>query len=121
MNRDRRHRVDAPDELDAVISRSLQEPAASDAAVERVLARLQALPPQKRALLRDWWPMALTDWTFAPAWPRLAALAGGVVLGIAVGVSNFGTRIAVNLDLVTVAAADEAGANAFDLDSELRP
>ena len=121
MNRDRLHRVDAQDELDDAITRSLRERADSDAAVERVLARLQALPRQKRPLLGNWWPIALTDWTFAPAWPRLAALAGGVVLGIAVGFSNFGTRIAVNLDLVTVAAADETGANAFDLDSELRP
>lgn len=121
MNRDRLHRVDAQDELDDAITRSLQEPADSDAAVERVLSRLQALPPQKRPLLRNWWPTALTDWTVAPAWPRIAALACGAGLGVAVGLSSYGTRIAVNLDLVTVAAADETGANAFDLDSELRP
>ena len=121
MSRDRLRRVEAHDALDADIARSLREPAGSDAAAERVLARLEArpLPAQKRGLLSNWWPSALTDWSFAPAWPRLAALACGAVLGIAVGFSNFGTRIATNLDLMTVAAADEA--NAFDLDSELRP
>jgi hypothetical protein len=124
MNRDRLHPVETHDALDEAISRSLQEPVGSDAAVERVLARLEAqplLPAQKRGLLSNWWPSALTDLTFAPAWPRIAALACGAGLGIAVGLSSYGTRIAVNLDLVTVAAADEAGANAFDLDSELRP
>ena len=56
------------------------------------------------------------DWTFAPAWPRVAALAGAAVLGISIGLSNFGTRIAADLDLVRVAAADDAGTNVFDLD-----
>jgi hypothetical protein len=123
MKRDRLHPVETHDALDEAISRSLQEPVGSDAAVERVLARLasEPLPAQKRGLLCNWWPSALIDLTFAPAWPRIAALACGAGLGIAVGLSSYGTRIAVNLDLVTVAAADETGANAFDLDSELRP
>ena len=55
-----------------------------------------------------WWPSALMDWNFAPAWPRVAALAGAAVLGITVGLSSFGTRIATDLDLVRVAAADDA-------------
>ncbi len=123
MKRDRLHPVETHDVLDAAISRSLQQPVGNDAAVERVLARLEAqpLPVQKRGLLSNWWPSALTDLTFAPAWPRIAALACGAGLGIAVGLSSYGTRIAVNLDLVRVAAAEEAATNAFDLDSELRP
>ena len=70
------------------------------------LALLEALPPQKRAFA--WWPSALMDWNFAPAWPRLAALAGAAVLGISIGLSNVGTRIAADLDLVRVASADDA-------------
>src|SRR5437764_14746324 len=91
-----------------------------EAAANRVLARLESLPPQKRSLA--WWPAALMDWNFAPAWPRLAALAGAAVLGISVGLSNVGTRIAADLDLVRGAAAEDA-ANVFDTDSltGLRP
>ena len=47
------------------------------------------------------------DWNFAPAWPRVAALAAAAVLGISIGLSGLGTRIAADLDLVRVAAADE--------------
>jgi len=88
---------------------------------ERVLALLESLPPQKRAFA--WWPSALMNWDFGPAWPRLAALAGAAVLGISIGLSNVGTRIAADLDLVRVASAEDAGANVFDVDSVtgLRP
>ena len=87
---------------------------------ERVLALLDPLPPQKRAFA--WWPAALMNWDFQPAWPRVAALAGAAVLGISIGLSNIGTRIAADLDLVRVASAEEAG-NVFDVDSVtgLRP
>ena len=96
-------------------------PAGNEPVPERVLAMLESLPPQKRAFA--WWPAALTDWDFAPAWPRVAALAGAAVLGISIGLSNVGTRIATDLDLVRVASAEDAGANVFDVDSVtgLRP
>ncbi len=96
-------------------------PAGSEPVPERFLALLQSLPPQKRAFA--WWPAALMNWEFAPAWPRVAALAGAAVLGISIGLSNVGTRIATDLDLVRVASAEDAGANVFDVDSVtgLRP
>src|SRR3954451_13190694 len=101
-------------ELEASLRRAMT---ASDenAAAQRVLTRLESLPPQKRAFA--WWPSALMDWSFAPAWPRVAALAGAAVLGISIGLSNVGTRIAADLDLVRVASAEDAGANVFDADS----
>jgi hypothetical protein len=45
------------------------------------------------------------------------------VLGISIGLSNVGTRIAADLDLVRVASAEDGGANVFDVDSVtgLRP
>jgi hypothetical protein len=53
------------------------------AAGARVLAALaRPLPPQRRS--RRLWPAELLDWNFAPAWPRLAALAGCAALGFAV-------------------------------------
>jgi len=112
--------------LDRELEASLRRVMAADAdetAAQRVLARLDArpLPPQKRARLAAWWPAALTDMNFAPAWPRLAALACAAALGISVGLSGLGTRIATDLDLVRTASADEA--NIFDSDSiaGLRP
>src|SRR5438105_2504511 len=108
-------------ELEAALRRVMLANDEDNAATQRILARLVSLPPQKRAFA--WWPTALTDRNFAPAWPRIAALAGAAVLGISIGLSNFGTRIAADLDLVRVASADDAGTNVFDVDSVsgLRP
>src|SRR5881227_527698 len=111
----------ADQELEAALRRAMAPRDADDAATDRILARLESLPPQKRAFA--WWPAALMNWDFAPAWPRLAALAGAAVLGISIGLSNVGTRIAADLDLVRVASADDASTNVFDIDSVtgLRP
>ena len=89
------------------------------AAPEHILALLETLPPQKRAFA--WWPAALMDWNFAPAWPRLATLAGAAVLGISIGLSNVGTRIASDLNLVRIANADDTSSNVFEMDAGLRP
>src|SRR5437868_13066049 len=108
-------------ELEAALRRAMAARDGDDTAANGILARLESLPPQKRAFA--WWPAALLDWNFAPAWPRLATLAGAAVLGVSIGLSNLGTRIAADLDLVRVASADDAGANVFDVDSVtgLRP
>jgi len=108
-------------ELEAALRRVMAPDRADDAATKRILTRLDSLPPQKRAFA--WWPSALMDWSFAPAWPRVATLAAAAVLGISIGLSNFGTRVAADLNLVRVAAADDAGVNVFDTDSVagLRP
>ena len=107
-------------ELDAGLRRVMTGPVPEEAA-QPILRRLETLPPQTRAFV--WWPAALMDWNFAPAWPRVAALAGAAVLGISIGLSSLGTRIAADLDLVRVAAAEDIGANMFDVDSVtgLRP
>jgi hypothetical protein len=106
------------DKLEAALRRVLAT-SPEELAQKRLLARLQSLPPQKRAFA--WWPAALMDVTFAPAWPRLAALAGAAVLGMSIGLSNVGARIATDLNLVRVANADDATTNAFDSDAGLRP
>jgi hypothetical protein len=107
------------DDLEAALRRMVADPH-DDATGERLARKLESipLPPQKRPLA--WWPAALTDWNFAPAWPRVAMLAAAAVLGISIGLSNLGARIAADLDLVRVAAADD-GNNVFDLDLGLRP
>jgi hypothetical protein len=106
-------------ELEAALRRVLTSTDTNNAAMQRMVARLEALPPQKGAFA--WWPAALLDWNFTPAWPRLAALAGAAVLGISIGLSNVGTRIAADLDLVRMARADDTSINAFETDAGLRP
>jgi hypothetical protein len=73
--------------LQTALKRHTQAPSADEAAVDRVLKRLPCpLPRQRRALWR--WPAVLLDWQFAPAWPRMAALACCAVLGFFVGIAG---------------------------------
>jgi len=108
------------EELEAALRRVLAT-SPEELAAKRLqqLLQLQQLPQQKRAFA--WWPAALMDVSFAPAWPRLATLAAAAVLGISIGLSSFGTRIATDLNLVRTANADDASTNAFDSDAGLRP
>ena len=74
--------------LAAALKRRTEASQADEAAVERVLKRLSGpLPRQKIALWR--WPSVLLDWQFAPAWPRVAALAGCAALGFVIGIAGF--------------------------------
>src|SRR5581483_8544847 len=97
--------------LEAALRRVMQPREAKEAA-ERIARRLEsrALPPQ--APPHAWWPGALNDLTFAPAWPRIAALACAAVLGISIGLSSLGTHIAVGLDLNRVPSADDSASSA---------
>lgn len=78
------------DDLDRLLAqhfRTTANRAGEEASAGRVLATLsRRLPPQRRA----WrlWPAELLDWSFAPAWPRLAALAGCAALGFVVGIAS---------------------------------
>jgi hypothetical protein len=77
------------DKLDRLLTQHFRNdthPGDADAG-ERVLAKLSGpLPPQRRAWRH--WPSALLTWDLAPAWPRMAALAGCTVLGFATGVAT---------------------------------
>jgi hypothetical protein len=75
------------DFLDKALKRHMQAPPADEAAVERVLKRLSSpLPRQKQPLWRL--PPVLLNWEFAPAWPRMAALACCAALGFFVGIAG---------------------------------
>ena len=106
-------------DLEEALRRMAADPHAQDKMTERFLRKFEAspLPPQKRPFI--WWPAVLTE-NFAPAWPRVAMLAAAAVLGITIGLSNLGARIAADLDLVRVAAAEDAN-NVFDIDLGIRP
>ena len=73
--------------LATALKRQAQATQSDDAAAARVLTRLAgALPRQHMPLWR--WPAVLLDWQFAPAWPRMAALAGCLALGFVIGIAG---------------------------------
>jgi hypothetical protein len=76
--------------LESTLKRSAEAPM-DEAAVNRVLQRVGgALPPQKQPFWRL--PAVLLDWQFAPAWPRMAALACCAALGFFVGIAGLDRR-----------------------------
>jgi hypothetical protein len=98
--------------LDAAIEASVRPVEAEGA---RILAALAARPLPRQRNSRWRWPAALLNVDFAPAWPRLAALAGVAALGFVLGL--------VGLDLAdgsmsTVAATSDAGLSVAALEPE---
>ena len=79
--------------LDSALKRHLQAP--QDDQDGRGGARAGPaggeLPRQNRPFWR--WPTVLLDWQFAPAWPRMAALAGCLALGFVIGIAGVDRRI----------------------------
>ena len=80
------------DALERALRAALSPAPADESAAARVLARLDVLPPQKARRFAGW-PRLLLDWDFAPAWPRLAALACSVALGFAVGLTGLDRQL----------------------------
>jgi hypothetical protein len=76
------------DQFENLLQTSLKRQApVDDAAVDRVLKRLSGpLPRQKQPLWRL--PSVLLNWEFAPAWPRVAALACCAALGFGIGIAG---------------------------------
>jgi hypothetical protein len=79
--------------FDATLSQLIARQDADDAAVMRVVARLNArpLPRQKVSLWRL--PAMLLNVQFTPAWPRVTALCACAVIGFFVGISGIDRRI----------------------------
>ena len=95
------------DRIDDALARHFARGKSDDEAAARVMAKLDALPRQKSAAP---WPQILLDWQFAPAWPRVAALACCAVLGFAIGsigVNQFGRSSAVAGDLASFVSEPE--------------
>ena len=94
--------------IDDALTRHFAEPQTDDATVARVMAKLDALPRQKSSTP---WPQILLDWQFAPAWPRVAALACCALLGFAIGsigVDQLGRSSAAASDLASFVSEPEA-------------
>ena len=92
--------------IEDALKRHANAPLRDEAAVKRVLTRLAMPLPRQHV---SWWrlPAVLLDWQFAPAWPRMAALAGCLVLGFGIGITGLDRPI----DRITgaSAAADGSG------------
>lgn len=95
--------------LATTLKRSADAPQPDTAAVNRVLARLSGpLPRQKFALWRL--PAVLLDWEFAPAWPRVAALATCAALGFIIGLTGLDRQVdTADAALSYVSRADLGG------------
>jgi hypothetical protein len=71
--------------LEAMLAQFQGPTAEDERSAMRVLAKLKGpLPRQKQPFWRV--PAALLDWQFAPAWPRVAALAGCALIGFSIGI-----------------------------------
>lgn len=93
-------------QLDALLARAHGVETEDADATARVLARLSNLPRQQRPFWR--WPSVLLDWQFAPAWPRVAALAGCAAVGFMVGLAGLDRPID-RLDAQSAVASRDIG------------
>ena len=101
------------DFLETALKRQTQAPPADDAAVERVLKRLSdPLPRQKMPLWRL--PGVLLDWQFAPAWPRMAALACCAALGFVIGIAGVDRRFDAGVVPFAIASHSDIGSIVFE-------
>src|SRR5581483_10922682 len=103
------------EKLDALIARAIKHghrhPGETEAA-NRILDALAASPlPAQRRLMR-WWPAPLLDIDLSPSWPRVAAFACVMAIGIAVGLIS--PDIGVFDNAVTVSAAADIDLNMFE-------
>jgi hypothetical protein len=79
--------------LNELLSRYAAVSKQDEASAARILAKLNGpLPRQKLPFWRV--PAALLDWQFAPAWPRLAALAGCALIGFSIGIAGVDRSLA---------------------------
>jgi hypothetical protein len=95
-----------------------------NAMARRTLAALSgSLPPQQRHWLTAWLPPVLLEFDFAPAWPRMAALAGIAGLGFMVGLSDLNLPGARGLISSSGGTDSDLSMIVFDQDplSGLRP
>jgi hypothetical protein len=101
--------LDAAHALDAMLARFSAISAEDEQRALRVMGKLNGpLPRQKQPFWRV--PAALLDWQFAPAWPRLAALAGCMLIGFTIGIAGVARTVSKN---DAQAASRDIGAMVF--------
>jgi hypothetical protein len=90
-NAEARALVESARRLDVLLAHTTSRAADDAASAARVMARLSSLPAQKRPFWH--WPSVLLDWQFAPAWPRMAALACCALVGFGAGLAGLDRTI----------------------------
>lgn len=102
-----------PDFLDAALKRVTAPRPADPAAVSRVMRRLQPPLPRQKVPFWKLVPAVLLDWQFAPAWPRMAALACSALLGFYIGIAGL-DRTIDQLDQTSVVSSADGSFFVFD-------
>jgi len=99
--------------LDALMARDASAQTDATGILRALAAR--PLPPQRRRFLWRRWPNELLTLDFAPAWPRLAALAGVAALGFVIGLIDLGPMtVGPNSEEpVSIVADNDLGAVVF--------
>jgi hypothetical protein len=101
--------------LDDALARRLRTAQGDDASAARIMARLSTpLPRQKVPFWRL--PGILLDWQFAPAWPRVAALACCAAIGFGIGLAGL-DRPFDRLDAPFSVASRDLGSIVFEPES----
>ena len=111
--------VQAAARLDAMLARFAGPGTEDERSAARILTKLNGpLPRQKHPFWRL--PAALLDWQFAPAWPRVAALAGCALIGFSIGIAGVDRSLATP---DTQIASRDIGTMVFgpDFFAETRP
>src|SRR3954469_25480825 len=92
-NAEARADLDNARELDAMLARFSAISPEDEKSALRVIGKLNGPLPRKK---QPFWrvPAALLDWQFAPAWPRVAALAGCMLIGFTAGIAGVDRTIA---------------------------
>ena len=111
--------VQAAARLDAMLARFAGPGTEDERSAARILTKLNGpLPRQKQPFWRL--PAALLDWQFAPAWPRVAALAGCALVGFSIGIAGVDRSLATP---DTQVASRDIGTMVFgpDFFAETRP
>jgi hypothetical protein len=75
------------EQFEQLLAKTLKRREPTQVGVDRVLKRLAGPLPRQRFAWRRL-PDILLDWQFAPAWPRMAALACCAVLGFFIGMAG---------------------------------
>jgi hypothetical protein len=86
------HEREADQRLERLLARHLSSNGAwpcEDESIARLTSTVSGpLPRQRRPWVANWWPIELLHFDFAPAWSRVAVLAGGASLGFMIGLTN---------------------------------
>ena len=99
--------------LAGTLNRRAESPQADEAAAERVFKRLSGqLPRQKTPFWRL--PAVLLDWQFAPAWPRVAALACCAAAGFVIGIVGLDRRFEPSTSPYSMVSSGDLGSIVYD-------